>query len=555
MQTIDIHLVNLDRFVPVEKGTSLEELAQRINGELGFEPINATVNNVAMPLTARLYDPSEVNFDSIRSESGSRTYFRTLCMIMAKALRELFPERTLFIEHSISKGYYFTVSEVQSFSDKDLADFKDRVDEIIAQDLPIIKETLTTEQALEYFRSTGEQHVVDILETSGKLYTSVHRIEDFIDTYNGSLAPRTGAIYLYDIIRYLDGFLIRVPDRNSPDRPAPFTEQPMMHKVIREQDELIAMLDLPFIGSINKSIDRGAASQMILVSEAVQEKQIAGIAERIAKRYQTGTRIVLVSGPSSSGKTTFTKRLHTQLLTCFIRPYMISLDDYFVDRVDTPLAADGSYDFESLHALDLPAFNSDLKRLLAGETVNIPTFDFYSGTRVYNEEKQLTLKDGDVLMLEGIHALNPALLPEISKEQTYGIYVSALTALGLDPHNPISTTMSRLIRRMVRDHAFRGYSALDTLRRWPGVRRGEEMWVFPFQENADDMFNSSMVYELAALRPFAEPILRDVPQNVPEYAEAQRLLRFLRFIHSIHIADIPHSSLLREFIGGSVFHY
>lgn len=555
MQTIDIHLVNLDRFVPVEKGTSLEELAQRINGELGFEPINATVNNVAMPLTARLYDPSEVNFDSIRSESGSRTYFRTLCMIMAKALRELFPERTLFIEHSISKGYYFTVSEVQSFSDKDLADFKDRVDEIIAQDLPIIKETLTTEQALEYFRSTGEQHVVDILETSGKLYTSVHRIEDFIDTYNGSLATRTGAIYLYDIIRYLDGFLIRVPDRNSPDRPAPFTEQPMMHKVIREQDELIAMLDLPFIGSINKSIDRGAASQMILVSEAVQEKQIAGIAERIAKRYQTGTRIVLVSGPSSSGKTTFTKRLHTQLLTCFIRPYMISLDDYFVDRVDTPLAADGSYDFESLHALDLPAFNSDLKRLLAGETVNIPTFDFYSGTRVYNEEKQLTLKDGDVLMLEGIHALNPALLPEISKEQTYGIYVSALTALGLDPHNPISTTMSRLIRRMVRDHAFRGYSALDTLRRWPGVRRGEEMWVFPFQENADDMFNSSMVYELAALRPFAEPILRDVPQNVPEYAEAQRLLRFLRFIHSIHIADIPHSSLLREFIGGSVFHY
>lgn len=555
MQQIEVVITNLQKKIKVEKGTSLLQIAQQHEAELGFKPLEATLNNVSHPLSSEIFNPSQVSFVGITSENGSRTYLRTLCMVMAKALDELFPTRELYLEHSECNGRFFTISGTPEFSDENLAALKERVQQLAAENLPIVREVLPTEEVIAYFKARNNQHVVDVLETCGQLYVPIHRIGDFIDTYHGALAPSTGSIYLFDIIRYMEGFLIRVPDKNNPDVLAPYNEQRKMHEVIRMQDELNAMLDLPFVGELNKAIERGETAKIVMVSEAVQEKQIASIAEQIAFRYQKGVRLVLISGPSSSGKTTFTKRLNTQLITCFIKPYIISLDDYFLNREDTPRSPDGDYDFESLHALDLDTFNKDMQRLLAGETVEIPTYNFKTGLREYREEKRITLKDGDVLMMEGIHALNPELIPSIPKEKTFHIYVSALTALGLDPHNPISTAMNRLIRRMVRDHSFRGDSSLATLQRWKSVRQGEEKWIFPYQENADAMFNSSMIYELGALKPFAEPLLNDVPQNAPEYADAQMLLNFLKYLKAIPLREIPRGSLLREFLGGSAFKY
>ncbi len=551
---INIRVLNLDRTMIVEKSTSLEEIVTMLDGALGFTPINATVNNTTMPLDATLYEPCDVRFVGIESESASRTYFRTLFMILCKALNDTFPERRLIGEHSVSNGYYVTVTDMDSFTREDLATLKQRADEIIKSDLPIEKKTIQTSEAIALARQDNNQPMVDLLETVGSLYTSVHQLDGYTDSYDGSLMTHTGAVYLYDIIFYLDGLLIRVPDRANPTQLAPMQHQPKMQAVIKEQDRLLATLGLAWVGSVNKAILEGKAARMIQVSEAVQEKQIATIAERIASRYNDGVRIVLISGPSSSGKTTFTNRLYTQLLTCFIRPHMISLDDYFVDRENTPRDEFGEYDFESLYALDLELFNKHMELLLKGETVALPTFDFLTGKRVYLPEKKLKLEAGDVLMLEGIHGLNPQLLPSIDTSQTHKIYVSALTALGLDEHNPISTTTNRLLRRIIRDNSFRGYSAQDTIASWPKVRRGEARWVFPFQEYADDMFNSSMVYEIAAIRPIAEPLLLDVPQNVPQYTEARRLLRFLRYNRSISKSEIPVSSLLREFLGGSLFY-
>ena len=554
MDSVSVQLKDLNKEIQVKIGTTLAALSEEYASELHFRPISATLNHLTVPLSKGIYEPCEIKFVSIAEESGMRTYYRTLCFIMAKALHDIAPERRFYVQHSISNGYYFTVSDRTTFGEDLFTAFRERVDQIIEEDIPIENKTIKTSDATAIFKEKGYKYVVDLLETTGRMYTTLQYLGDYVDSYQGSLAPSTGYIYLYDIISYSEGFLLRVPNRSSLDELAPMVHQPMMHQVVRLQDELIAMLDLPFVGNINKAIEANNTAEMILVSEAVQEKQIAAIAERIARGYQKGVRLVLVSGPSSSGKTTFTNRLCTQLLTCFVRPKMISLDNYFVDREKTPLASDGTYDFESLYALDLQKFNADLKAILDGEEVQMPIFDFYTGHRTYKEGNNMRLEDGEVLMLEGIHALNPELLSQIPSESTHKIYVSALTALGLDEHNAISTTTNRLLRRIVRDYSFRGYSALDTLRRWSGVRRGEDKWVFPYQEYADDMFNSSMVYELSALRPFAEPLLLDVPESEPEYAEAQRLLRFISFVKSLPLSQVPATSLLREFLGGSVYY-
>ena len=540
MDPIQIICTNTGHKELVNKGITILELAKKYEQELGFKPINCRMNN---------------NTVGLNEESGQRTYFRTLSFILSKAVREIIPTSRLRVEHSLSNGYYCSIKNGHEVTDQELANITIRMDEIIAADLPFITRTASQEEAVKVFRDLGEEDKATLLETYNVPFITYQELDGYPDTYYGSLAPSTGYIHIYSIERYLDGFLVRVPSRTNPNELAPLSDQPKLREVLKDQKELIQMLETPYVGDLNKAITRGEINDIIMVSEAEQEKKISMIAQEIAQRYhEDGVRIVLISGPSSSGKTTFTKRLYTQLRTCFIKPHSISLDDYFVNRDLTPRDENGEYDFESLYAVDLDAFNQDLQKLLRGESVELPTFDFKLGVRSYRNDA-FTLRPGDLLLIEGIHALNPELIPTIPTNTTFKIYVSALTAIGLDAHNRIPTTDNRLLRRIVRDYRYRGKSAVETLSQWASVRRGEERWVFPYQENADKVFNSAMVYELAALRRFAEPLLMEVPANVPEYSEAQRLLRFLRMIHYIRIDKLPGTSLIREFLGGSAFRY
>lgn len=555
MDPIQIVCTNTGHKELVNKGITILELAKKYEQELGFKPINCRINNNTVGLTEKITKSCELFFVGLNEESGQRTYFRTLSFILSKAVREIIPTSRLRVEHSLSNGYYCSIKNGHEVTDQELANITIRMDEIIAADLPFITRTASQEEAVKIFRDLGEEDKATLLETYNVPFITYQELDGYPDTYYGSLAPSTGYIHIYSIERYLDGFLVRVPSRTNPNELAPLSDQPKLREVLKDQKELIQMLEIPYVGDLNKAITRGEINDIIMVSEAEQEKKISMIAQEIAQRYhEDGVRIVLISGPSSSGKTTFTKRLYTQLRTCFIKPHSISLDDYFVNRDRTPRDENGEYDFESLYAVDLDAFNQDLQKLLRGESVELPTFDFKLGVRSYRNDA-FTLRPGDLLLIEGIHALNPELIPTIPTNTTFKIYVSALTAIGLDAHNRIPTTDNRLLRRIVRDYRYRGKSAVETLSQWASVRRGEERWVFPYQENADKVFNSAMVYELAALRRFAEPLLMEVPANVPEYSEAQRLLRFLRMIHYIRIDKLPGTSLIREFLGGSAFRY
>ncbi|MFC2648412.1 nucleoside kinase [Porphyromonas endodontalis] len=555
MDPIQIICTNTGHKELVNKGITILELAKKYEQELGFKPINCRMNNNTVGLTEKITKSCELFFVGLNEESGQRTYFRTLSFILSKAVREIIPTSRLRVEHSLSNGYYCSIKNGHEVTDQELANITIRMDEIIAADLPFITRTASQEEAVKVFRDLGEEDKATLLETYNVPFITYQELDGYPDTYYGSLAPSTGYIHIYAIERYLDGFLVRVPSRTNPNELAPLSDQPKLREVLKDQKELIQMLETPYVGDLNKAITRGEINDIIMVSEAEQEKKISMIAQEIAQCYhEDGVRIVLISGPSSSGKTTFTKRLYTQLRTCFIKPHSISLDDYFVNRDRTPRDENGEYDFESLYAVDLDAFNQDLQKLLRGESVELPTFDFKLGVRSYRNDA-FTLRPGDLLLIEGIHALNPELIPTIPTNTTFKIYVSALTAIGLDAHNRIPTTDNRLLRRIVRDYRYRGKSAVETLSQWASVRRGEERWVFPHQENADRVFNSAMVYELAALRRFAEPLLMEVPANVPEYSEAQRLLRFLRMIHYIRIDKLPGTSLIREFLGGSAFRY
>ena len=555
MDPIQIICTNTGHKELVNKGITILELAKKYEQELGFKPINCRMNNNTVGLTEKITKSCELFFVGLNEESVQRTYFRTLSFILSKAVREIIPTSRLRVEHSLSNGYYCSIKNGHEVTDQELANITIRMDEIIAADLPFITRTASQEEAVKVFRDLGEEDKATLLETYNVPFITYQELDGYPDTYYGSLAPSTGYIHIYSIERYLDGFLVRVPSRTNPNELAPLSDQPKLREVLKDQKELIQMLETPYVGDLNKAITRGEINDIIMVSEAEQEKKISMIAQEIAQRYhEDGVRIVLISGPSSSGKTTFTKRLYTQLRTCFIKPHSISLDDYFVNRDRTPRDENGEYDFESLYAVDLDAFNQDLQKLLRGESVELPTFDFKLGVRSYRNDA-FTLRPGDLLLIEGIHALNPELIPTIPTNTTFKIYVSALTAIGLDAHNRIPTTDNRLLRRIVRDYRYRGKSAVETLSQWASVRRGEERWVFPYQENADKVFNSAMVYELAALRRFAEPLLMEVPANVPEYSEAQRLLRFLRMIHYIRIDKLPGTSLIREFLGGSAFRY
>lgn len=554
-ETITIYCKNTSSFKEVPMGASLLEIYTAVGAPLRYRPMNAQVNNRTEPLTFRCWQPKDIEYVDYTNMSGMRTYLRSLCHIFSKAVHDLFPKATLKLEHAVSKGYFCVVQREEGHIGQEEIDrIKRRMQEIIDADLPFVRKSLHTTDAITLFRNQGMPDKAQLIETTGMLYTSYYDLDGYSNYFYGSLTPSTGYIHLFDLRAYSDGLLLCVPSRSNPQELEPFIRQDKMLHVFKEHLDLQEALGLNNVGDLNLAIKHGMASEVILISEAMQEKQISRIADEIARRYEDGVRVVLIAGPSSSGKTTTCKRLEIQLATNLLHPVGISLDDYFVNREDTPKDADGEYDFESLYALDLPYFNKDLNRLIAGEEVDLPSFDFATGRRVFRGRK-LKLQKNAIIVIEGIHALNPELTAHIDDRLKYKVYVSALTSISLDNHNWIPTTDNRLLRRIIRDAQFRGYSAEDTILRWPSVRRGEDKWIFPYQENADVMFNSAMLYELAVLRPYVEPVLREVNESSPAYIEAYRLLRFLQYFKCIPESELPKASLLREFLGGGVFKY
>lgn len=532
------------------------EIYQGFGLKMPFGPVSAKVNNKVESLTFRVYYNKDVEFLDITNASGMRTYFRSLCFILAKAVEELYPEGNISLEHPVSKGYYCNLHIDRPAELDDIVRIKQKMQEIIDANIPFQRIECHTEQAVELFLQRGMTDKAKLIATSGQLYSCYYRLGDTVDCYYGSLVPSTGYIRLFDVVKYYDGLLLRVPNRKNPEKLEEVVKQEKMLEVFREYHRWNQIMGISTVGDFNIACNKGHATGLINVSEALQEKKIACIADEITHRDRNGERVklVLISGPSSSGKTTFSKRLSIQLMTNCMKPYPISLDDYFVDREKTPLGEDGKHDFESFYALDLPFFEAQLKELLAGNEVELPRFNFTTGKRE-SSGKKLRIDDNMILILEGIHALNPALTPNIPEANKYKIYVSALTTIQLDNHNYIPTTDNRLLRRIIRDYRYRNYSAEETIARWDSVRAGEDKWIFPYQEYADAMFNSALIFELAVLKDYAEPILRKVPNSRPEYSEARRLLRFLSHFVSVPDNQLPPTSLLREFLGGSSFNY
>jgi uridine kinase len=552
--TIRIYCRNTDSFLDAPVGSSLAEIYAAAGSPLTYRPMNALVNNKVEGLTYRCWQPKDVEFTDYTSLSGQRAYVRSLCHIFSKAVNDVLPAATLNLEHPVSRGYYCVIHNGKRIDEETIGRIRRRMQEIIAADLAFRHQSVRTPDAAALFRSRGMEDKARLVETAGMSYTSFYELDGYVNFFYGCLTPSSGYVHLFDLAPYFDGVLLRVPSRENPAELEPLVRQDKMFDVYKESLTLKRTLGLSNAGDLNKAIAEGQTSQIILVAEAMQEKQIAGIAERIAARYREGVRIVLISGPSSSGKTTFTQRLGIQLMTNLYRPVSISLDDYFLNRPDSPRDENGDYDFESLYALDLDYFNSDLRKLLRGEEIDVPTYDFVTGARRYTGKK-LRMQEGSLLIIEGIHALNPQLTAEIDDSFKYRVYVSALTSISLDNHNWIPTTDNRLLRRIIRDSRFRNYPVCETIARWPSVRRGEDKWIFPYQETADAMFNSAMLYEFAALRRFAEPILSEVRESEREHAEAYRLLRFLKYFNPISDHELPGTSLLREFLGGGYFHY
>jgi uridine kinase len=516
--------------------------------------MNALVNNKVEGLTYRCWQPKDIEFSDYTSPSGQRAYVRSLCHIFSKAVNDVLPAATLNLEHPVSRGYYCVIHNGKRIDEETIGRIRQRMQEIIAADLPFRHQTVRTPDAAALFRRRGMEDKARLVETAGMSYTSFYELDGYVNFFYGCLTPSSGYIGMFDILPYSDGVLLRIPRRDHPTELEPLVRQDKMFDVYKESLTLKRTLGLSNVGDLNKAIAEGQTSQIILVAEAMQEKQIAKIAEQIARRYSDGVRIVLISGPSSSGKTTFTQRLGIQLMTNLYRPLSISLDDYFLNRQDSPRDESGDYDFESLYALDLDYFNNDLRKLLRGEEIELPTYDFTTGMRHYKGNR-LKMQEESLLIIEGIHALNPQLTAEIEDAFKYRVYVSALTSISLDNHNWIPTTDNRLLRRIIRDYRFRNYPVCETIARWPSVRKGEDKWIFPYQETADAMFNSAMLYELAALRRFAEPILSEVRESDKGNAEAYRLLRFLKYFNPISDHELPGTSLLREFLGGGSFHH
>lgn len=552
---VTIYCKNTKSFHDFPLGTSLIEIFKKLNIQLKYQVVAARVNYKVEDLNFLIYKPKDIEFIDSSTSSGMRVYVRTLSMVLAKAISELHPEVYLRIEHPISKGYYCRLQYLKEpISEKLIKEIKNRVNEIISEAKPIFcEEKQTTEVKLLFSKQAHHLDKLSLFETLGNPYCRFFRIDDYIDYYNGVLLPSTDYLQLFDIIPYYDGVLLVIPNRTNPLELEKVSLQPKIFDIFKEFLGWNKIMNLNNVGEFNIACRNNQSFNLIKVSEALHEKKVAHIADMISQRGKQ-VRLVLVSGPSSSGKTTFSKRLSIQLMVCGLKPLSISLDNYFVNREETPLDINGEWDFEHLHALDLNLFNQHIRQLLDGEEIEVPFFNFENGKRVYNGQK-LRLNDENILILEGIHALNPDLLPGISKDVTFKVYVSPLTTISIDNHNWIPTTDTRLLRRIIRDYRYRNYTARETIARWPSVRRGEEEWIYPFQENADVMFNSSLLFEFAVLKKHAEPILAEVPKYCDEYTEAHRLIKFLNYFVAIPDREIPPTSLLREFVGGSSFRY
>ena len=551
-QTIKIYCKNTGQTIEAPMGSNLEDIYRLSGLKMEYGPISAHVNNKVEGMHYRAYKQKEVEFLDITSSSGSRAYTRSLFFILCKAAHELFKPCKVAIDIPVSNGYYVNLNIGRPVTLDDAGAIRRRMQEIIDAAMPIHRHETTTKEAIELFDSLHNRSKVKLLQSIGSLYTTYYDIDGYVDYYYGSLLTNTSQIYLFGLEKYYDGLLLRLPSREHPSELGEMTHQDKMFGIFKGHHQWQEILGLRTIGELNEVIGKGKSSILIQISEALQEKKIAKIADEIAQRK--GIKMVLIAGPSSSGKTTTCKRLSVQLAVNGIKPVGISLDDYFLDRELTPLDEKGEYDFEHLHALNLPLLNEQLTALFQGEEVELPRYDFPTGKSV-KSGKKLKLHDDEILVVEGIHALNPELTSQIPKEKIFRVYASALTTILLDNHNYVPTTDNRLLRRIIRDHKYRGVSALDTIRRWPSVRAGENKWIFPYQENADAMFNSAMLFELAVIKSQAEPLLEQVPENVPEHAEAYRLLKFLHYIKPIPETQIPPTSLLREFLGGSSFEY
>lgn len=545
---------NIGQYVDFQGGESLADVAKRI--PLDFTPICARVNNKTENLDFPLFAPKKVEYLSVSSASGQRTYIRSLCMVLYKAVSTLYPGVRLKIAHSISRGYYCRLIGIEGGTTSGMVEaLKAEMRRLIDLDLPFRRKERLTTDAIEIFRKQGLDDKVRLLETTRSIYSVYYKFDGVCDSYYGTLAPSSGILKVFDLIPYKEGFLLMGFDKTNHDVPQQRVTQEKMYDAFTAYLEFNNIVGVRNVGELNEAVLNGSTSMLINVAEAMHAKYIAQIAYEIKKRYDRGgARIILIAGPSSSGKTTTTKRLGIQLMTNYLRPQMISLDNYFVDRHHTPLDEDGDYDYESLYALDIEQFNKDLNDILAGKEVKMPTYNFHTGAREYKGDT-IKLEDNSILLIEGIHGLNPELTAHIDEKMKFRIYVSALTTLSIDDHNWVPTTDNRLLRRIIRDYKYRGASAESTIRRWPSVRRGEEKWIFPYQENADAMFNSSLLFELGVMKDYGEEILRQVPRDVPEYGEAYRLRKFLSYFLPIPEADIPGTSLLREFLGGSSFKY
>ena len=551
-QVVQIRCKNNKKTQKVANGSTLSDIFSSFNLKMEHGPVSAKVNNKVEGMHYRVYNNKDIEFLDMRTSSGSRAYTRTLFFVLCKAVQDLYPGHDVVIDIPVSNGFYVDVRLERDVTAEDVDSIRKRMQEIVDARMPIRRYMVPTEDAIALFEEKGDVEKVKLLRTSGSLYTTYYKIGEYVDFYYGTLLTNTSQLYLFGLEKYYDGMLLRIPSLKNPDELGEVTRQDKMFEIFKEHHHWQDIIGIRTVGDFNAAVDAGHATDIINISEALQEKKIAQIAEQIAAR--PGVKLVLLAGPSSSGKTTSCKRLSIQLAVNGLKPLQISLDDYFVDRDRTPKDENGEYDYESIYALDLQKINDQFNALFRGEEVELPKYDFQSG-KSKKSGKRLKMNDNNVLVVEGIHALNPELTAQIPNEQIFRVYASALTTILLDNHNYIPTTDNRLLRRIIRDYKYRGVSAQETIHRWPSVRAGENKWIFPFQENADAMLNTAMLYELAVIKMQAEPLLEQVPENCDEYAEAYRLLKFLKYFKGIPFNNLPPTSLLREFLGGSSFHY
>lgn len=551
-QLLHIRCKNNKKSLKVPMGSTLSDVFKEINLQMPYGPVSAKVNNKVEGLHYRVYHNKDVEYLDLHTQSGIRTYTRSLFLVLCKAVHDLYSRSEVIIDIPVSNGYYCNLKLGHAITAEDVNRIRTRMQEIVNAHLPIQRFETTTEEAIDMFSKLGDEQKAKLLKSSGTLYTVYYVLDDYKDYYYGSMLTNTSQLYLFGLEPYFDGVLLRIPSVQDPSQLGALIRQDKMFEVFKEHHRWQSLLGIKTVGDFNEAVGNGEATNLINVSEALQEKKISQIADKIAAKKDI--KVVLIAGPSSSGKTTFCKRLSVQLLASGVKPVQISLDDYFVNREETPKDEQGEYDYESIYALNIPLINEQFNALFNGQEVELPKYNFQTGSSEKSGNK-LRLEENNVLVVEGIHALNPTLTAQIPDDKKFKIYASALTTILLDNHNYIPTTDNRLLRRIVRDYKYRGCSAQETIRRWPSVRAGENKWIFPYQEQADIMFNTALLFELAVIKPQAEEVLEQVPENCEEYAEAYRLRKFLKYFAPLPFRNLPPTSLLREFLGGSSFKY